>query len=49
MKPTKQNVYLRVPPELKKKLEQTAGRAGLTLHALIISALWQLVERRQTR
>ena len=42
--PKKQNVYLRVPQELKDKLKQMADRQAYRLHSLIIAALWQYAE-----
>ena len=44
----KQNMYPRVVPELKKKLQAIADKQGQSINALIIQALWELVKKHET-
>ena len=41
----KQNLYLRVPPELREALKMSAARMGISTNALIIQILWRYVEK----
>ena len=43
----KQNMYLRVVPELKEKLQAIADKQGQSINALIIQALWELVKKHE--
>lgn len=44
MEQEKQNLYLRVPQELKERLERAAERMGLSVNAFILQALWGVVK-----
>lgn len=46
--PDKQNLYIRVVPDLKEKLQAMAQETGQTINALITQACWELVKK-QTR
>ncbi len=35
---------LRIPRELKEKLEKQSEKIGISLNALILQALWKLLE-----
>lgn len=41
----KKDIYVRVVPELKEKLQAMARETGQSLNALITQACWELVRR----
>lgn len=41
----RQNLYLRVVPELKARLQELAKKTGQSVNALIIQACWELVKK----
>lgn len=39
----KQNMYLRVVPELKSRLQELAKKTGQSVNALIVQACWRMI------
>lgn len=38
-------MQLRLPEELKKRIQKESIRAGLTMHAYIVTELWKSIEQ----
>jgi predicted HicB family RNase H-like nuclease len=47
--PDKQNLYLRVVPALKRKLDKMAKETGQSINSLIVQACWELVNKQTSR